>query len=648
MCGIVGVVRPGVGRDWLQGTTRAMSDALFHRGPDADGVWVDAEASIGLGHRRLSILDLSALGVQPMHSTSGRYVITYNGEVYNFVELTRELARHGYQFRGGSDTEVMLAAFDAWGIEAAVRRFVGMFAFAVWDTEQRVLTLVRDRLGVKPLYWARSGGLFLFGSELKALLACAEWRPEVDRDALAAYARWNYVPSPLCILCGAQKLEPGCILTLRSGADPQITRYWSARAVAAEGVRDRIELSDAEAEQQLDALLRDSVARRMIADVPLGAFLSGGIDSSTVVALMQAQSSRRVRTYSIGFADGDYNEAPHAKRVAAHIGTDHTELYVGPSEALAIIPDLSKYYDEPFADSSQINMVLVSAMTRKHVTVALSGDGGDELFAGYTRYHWAEMVRRFQVVPFGLRRAAAGMIDLPSRSVMEGVARLLPGRWRPQRVAERAGKFAGFLRERDADGIYRRQHSHWHGPEALVRGGREPRGPAYDTSLTADVPSFVERMQLLDTMTYLPDDILTKVDRASMAVSLEAREPLLDHRLVEFSWRLPFRMKVRDGVDKWLLRNVLYRYVPRSLVERPKMGFGLPIGRWLRGPLRDWAEALLAEERLRAAGYFDERHVRTAWSNFLSGRDANQEALWGVLMFEAWRDRFGARVAAAA
>lgn len=616
-----------------------MTAVLRHRGPDGDGLWTDAPAGVAFGHRRLSILDLSPLGAQPMHSQSGRFVVTFNGEIYNFGDLRKELEQRGARFRGGSDTEVLLAACESWGIEAAVCKFVGMFAFALWDREKRELTLVRDRIGVKPLYWAAFGSLFLFGSELKALLACPGWQPEIDRDALAAYVRWNYVPSPWSIFSGVAKLAPGCLLTLRAGGAPEIRRYWDLRAIAADAARHPIDLPDAEAEQQLESLLRDSVRQRMIADVPLGAFLSGGTDSSLVVALMQAQSQRRVRTYTIGFHDPEFDEATHAANVARHIGTEHTELYVGPEQALAAIPRLPEYYDEPFADSSQVNMLLVSQMTRQHVTVALSGDGGDELFAGYTRYHWAEMTRRrFHGMPPVVRGLLAAVIEAPTARGWETIARAVPPKRRPQRVGERAMKLAAFLREADADGIYRRQHTQWPYPQRIVPGGREKRGLAFDATLASDMPDFLSRMQLLDALTYLPDDIMTKVDRASMAVSLEAREPLLDHRLVEFSWRLPRHMKVRDGVDKWLLRRILHRYVPRTLLERPKMGFSIPIGRWLRGPLREWADSLLGADRLR--GYFDPSPIRETWEAFLAGRNALQEPLWGILMFEAWRERY--------
>jgi len=616
-----------------------MSEALAHRGPDADGIWLDPQVGIALGHRRLSIIDLSPTGAQPMRSASGRYVISYNGEVYNHRALGKELQQTGSSFQGTSDTEVILAAIETWGLEAALARFIGMFAFALWDTAEQELNLVRDRLGIKPLYWAQEGSLFLFGSELKALTACEAWSPEIDRDALAAYARWNYVPSPHCIYRGAAKLAPGTWLRVRAGEKPRIQPFWDFRAVANDAMNTPFEGSESDAEAELERLLKDAVRQRLMSDVPLGAFLSGGTDSSLVVALMQSESSSKARSFSIGFHEAEYNEAGHAKMVADHLGTDHTELFVGSEEALAVIPNLPTYYDEPFADSSQVPTYLVSHMTRKHVTVALSGDGGDELFAGYTRYHWAEMVRRrFLGLPGGVRHGLAAAIDLPPRKFWELAARILPQDRRPQRVGERASKLAGFLREPDADAIYRRQHTHWEDPERAVIGGTEPKGVPFDASLAASIPDFVQRMQFLDTVTYLPDDILTKVDRASMAVGLEARVPLLDHRVVEFVWRLPQSMKVRNGTDKWLLRKILDRYVPREMMDRPKMGFGAPVGKWLRGPLRNWAETLLSRKRLTEAGYFEPNIVRAAWKGMLSGRNTAQEPLWGVLMFEAWRE----------
>ena len=639
MCGLAGFIDPSCrgGEQGLAAMARSMADVLRHRGPDDDGIWVDADAGIALGHRRLSIIDTSSQGHQPMVSRDGRYVIAYNGEVYNFQDLCRELAGPGCGFRGHSDTEVILEACAAWGVRRAVERFIGMFAFALWDREDRVLTLVRDRLGIKPLYWGRFGDLFLFGSELKALRAHPGWQPEIDRDALAAYMRYSYVPAPHTIYRNVFKLEPGKILTLRPGQPPEIDAYWDMRAVARKGVADPLAISDGEALEQLENVLGDAVKRRLVADVPLGALLSGGIDSSTVVALMQARSNRPIKTFTIGFPEERYNEAQHAKAVAAHLGTEHTELYVEPGHAAEVIPRLPEWFDEPFADSSQIPTYLVSELTCDHVTVALSGDGGDEVFAGYNRYFWGRRIWRgiAWAPPMG-RRTGARALRAVSPGAWDRLFDLVPGRLRPRMAGDKMHKLADVLAQGTPDGLYRRLVTHWDEPDTLVRGAREPKGPVWDEALAAELPDFVSRMQFLDTVTYLPDDILTKVDRASMAVSLEVRVPILDHRVVEFVWRLPPGMKVRNGTAKWLLRRLLHRYVPEHLIERPKMGFGIPIDDWLRGPLRDWAETLLAEDRLRREGYFDPAPIRQKWIEHLSNKRNWQYHLWDVLMFQAW------------
>jgi asparagine synthase (glutamine-hydrolysing) len=635
MCGIAGLLNPGLRVAELAAATERMGQTLRHRGPDGDGHWLDEAAGLGLAHRRLAIVDLSATGAQPMSSASGRYVIAYNGEIYNFRELRAELTLAGALFRGGSDTEVMLAAIESWGLAAAVKRLAGMFAFALWDRESRTLSLVRDRLGIKPLYWSQLGGRFLFGSELTALRAAPGWRAEIDRNSLAAYLRWNYIPAPQSIYAGVHKLEPGCILTMAAGQTPRIEHYWQARQVVRDAITARASLNDDEALTGLDDLLRRAVASHMISDVPLGAFLSGGIDSSLVVALMQAQSQRPVKTFSIGFQETGYSEAVYAAKVARHLKTEHTELYVDPRHAREIIPRLGAIYDEPFADSSQLPTYLVSEMTRAHVTVALSGDGGDELFAGYSRYQWADVLwRRFGNLPLGLRRAIASTLSKMPAATWSAAAWLLPTRLSAGRLDDRVEKFAHYISQPDANGIYRAQHSHW--PSNLARQGSEPKGVSWDPSLARDIPDFIERMQFMDMVQYLPDDVLTKVDRASMAVSLEARVPLLDHRVVEFAWRLPIQMKRRDGTAKWALRQMLYNYVPRELIDRPKMGFGAPIAGWLRGPLRDWAEALLESNRLAKEGFFTAVPITKSWQAFLAGDDRFREPLWGILMFQSW------------
>lgn len=639
MCGLAGIFDRSCSTpaEALERRADAMQRVLAHRGPDDHGVWTDPACGVALAHRRLAIIDLAPSGHQPMLSADGRFVIAYNGEVYNYKAIAKELVAAGRPVSGGSDTAVLLEACALWGVERALAKCIGMFAFALWDRETRTLTLARDRLGIKPLYWGRFGELFLFGSELKALRVHGGWPEEIDQGALLAYFRHGYVPAPYSIFEGVHKLEPGHVLTIGPDGEPVSRQYWDLRRFAREGAADPFTGTYEEARDQLEALLLDSVGQRLVSDVPLGAFLSGGVDSSAVVALMQAKSDRPVRSFSIGFNEQAYNEAIHAKAVAAHIGTDHTELYVTPQQALDIIPELPRWYDEPFADSSQIPTLLLSRLTRDHVTVSLSGDGGDEVFAGYNRYFWAERIRRsVGWMPRPLRAAlAAGLTAVPPGG-WNALAGVLPRRLVPPQVGDKAHKVAAILNAGDMDAVYRRLVSQWAKPERLMPGVVEPRGVLWNGALIGDRPDAMGRMQLADMMTYLPDDILTKVDRASMAVALEARVPLLDHRVVEFAWRLPRAFLVRDGQGKAILRDVLYKYVPRALIERPKMGFGVPIDAWLRGPLRDWAEDLLDERRLREGGLLDPAPVRKAWQDHLSGMN-HQYALWTVLMFESWR-----------
>lgn len=649
MCGIAGylTVPRQKSCDELRVTVLRMADTLRLRGPDDGGAWVDADAGIALGHRRLSIIDLSVEGHQPMHSSCGRYVITFNGEIYNYQDIRHELEQesqgHAIPWRGHSDTEVALAAISRWGIEAAVKRFVGMFAFALWDRIERVLYLVRDRLGEKPLYYGQMGRSILFGSELKALRAHPDFKGEINRDALALYLRHNCIPAPYSIYRGIYKLPPGTMLAI-SGRDaslPDPVQYWSAREAAEQGVAEPFVGSAEEAAVMLDGLLRDAVGLQMVADVPLGVFLSGGIDSSTVVALMQAQSKRRVKTFTIGFNEAGYNEALYAKAVAAHLGTEHTELYVTPTEAMAVIPKLSAMYDEPFADSSQIPTFLVSELARRSVTVSLSGDGGDELFAGYNRYFLGQSIwKRVGWMPQFLRATAAAALTAVSPQSWDrvfGAAKsLLPSKLKQSTPGDKIHKLAEVLAVESPEAMYRGLASHWKDPASVVLGASEPLTALTDRRLWSNLPDFTQRMMCLDTVTYLPDDILVKVDRASMGVSLEARIPFLDHRVVEFAWRLPLSMKVRDGQGKWLLRQVLYQYVPKELIERPKTGFGVPIDAWLRGSLREWAEALLGESRLRREGYFRPEPIRQKWREHLSGERNWQYHLWDVLMFQVW------------
>ncbi len=647
MCGIVGFL--GGHASWSSDAEQVlvrMSTTLAHRGPDGSGHWIpSAGPRVGLGHRRLAILDLSDAGRQPMASGSGRYVVTFNGEVYNFAELRTELEGLGHRFRGHSDTEVMLAAFEQWGVERACTRLNGMFAFAVWDSSEQLLTLARDRLGKKPLYFLNHEGLLLFASELKAFKVVPGVRLEVDRNALALYLRHNYVPAPLTIYAGAEKLEPGTTATfrVRDGAVQRCggSRYWDGGRTLLESRGSRRDMREADALDALESLLLDAVRLRMVADVPLGAFLSGGIDSSLVVALMQRASSRPVRTFTIGFEQTGYDEAVHAAAVARHLGTDHTEVYLTGADALAVVPRLPMIFDEPFADSSQIPTLLVSQVARQHVTVALSGDGGDESFLGYSRYTWARnLLESLQWAPAPLRRGFGRTLQaIPSGAwdALAGSIRpFLPARFRYSAPGDRVHKLAGLLTASGNRDLYRAFITHWPDPPALVKRGREPFSVLERMVPTRNNDEFVEEMARLDLLTYLPDDILVKVDRASMAVSLEVRAPLLDYRVVEFGGRMPFGLRMRDGNGKWLLRALLHRFVPRELVERPKMGFGVPLDAWLRGPLRHWAEELLDEARLRREGYFEPEPIRRAWREHLSGRAQRQYLLWDVLMFQSW------------
>jgi asparagine synthase (glutamine-hydrolysing) len=645
MCGIAGFIggRFDHGGQGARAVLARMTGAIAYRGPDSAGAWLEPEHRLALGHRRLAILDLSTAGEQPMTSRSGRFVTVYNGEIYNHLELRERLSG---PWRGHSDTETLLAAIEAWGVGEALKQCAGMFALALWDREEKRLILARDRLGEKPLYygWQSDGAeaAFLFGSELKAIAAHPAFRREIDREALTLFARFNYVPAPHSIYAGIAKLPPGSFLTLRSGEKtPAVTAYWSAAEVAASGASAPLDVGPEEATDALERVLSKAVSQQMISDVPLGAFLSGGVDSSTVVALMQAQSSRPVKSFSIGFHESDYNEAEHAGAVARHLGTDHTELYVRPEDALAVIPSLPSIYDEPFADASQVPTLLVSRLARREVTVALSGDGGDELFAGYNRYRLAaHNWNRISKVPRPLRRAAARGLSALSpeqwNKVAGVLAPILPSALRLAGPGEKVHKAARGLASGSADELYQGLVSSWPDPGGIVIGGSEPPTLGPETLGRLGGLGTCERMMALDMLTYLPDDILAKVDRAAMSVSLETRVPLLDHRVVEFAWRLPLDLKLRGGESKWVLRQLLYRHVPRALIERPKMGFGIPIGAWLRGPLKDWAEALISEGRLAGEGYFRPGPIRAAWDAHQSGRANMQYPLWAILMFQSW------------
>lgn len=612
---------------------------LAHRGPDDEGVWAKAADGIGLGHRRLAIVDLSADGHQPMVSARGRYVITYNGEVYNFAELRRELESGGERFRGHCDTEVLLCAIERWGIPAALRRLNGMFAFAVWDRHERRLTLARDRVGEKPLYYGWAGQRFLFGSELKALRVHPDFSPTLDRGALAQYMRFGYVPAPASIFEGVSKLLPGTYLTV--AADDRLQRpvpYWSlAEAAASDSGAGH---SDADRLEALGELLADAVRIRMRADVPLGAFLSGGVDSSLVVAMMSEASCAPVRTFTIGFEDREYDESAASAEVAGLLGTDHTNVTVSAADTRAVIPDLPSIYDEPFGDSSQIPTAILSRLTRSGVTVSMSGDGGDEVFGGYNRYTWAApawaTIRR---IPPRLRLPVARALRSvpPARwdSAFRRARPLVPARFHVRTPGTKLQKFGDILPARDVTAMYEVLVSHWQADSQLVLGAGTPRLAQWDEGPLTQLGA-IERMMYIDTVTELPDDMLVKVDRATMSVGLEARVPLLDHRVIEAAWSLPSAMRVRGGEGKWALRELLRRRLPPEVVDRPKAGFGVPLHNWLRGPLREWAEDLLAERTLRQQGYLSPGVVRRVWAEHLTGRWDRQYPLWDVLMFQAW------------
>jgi asparagine synthase (glutamine-hydrolysing) len=637
MCGIVGF--------WGAGADRArveqMAARIAHRGPDDHGSWVDPQAGIALGHRRLAILDLSPAGAQPMLSPCGDYVVDYNGEIYNHLDIRDELERAGRapQWRGHSDTETLAAALSAWGVRGTLERLNGMFALAIWRRSARTLTLARDRMGEKPLYYGQCGATLFFGSELKAFGPHPDFRPQIDRNSLAAYLRFNYVPAPHSIYLGISKLLPAHWVEIRDPTKPlpDTAAYWDI-GVAARGGLNARNNQGPDIEEQMEGLLRESVRLRMAADVPLGAFLSGGIDSSLIAALMQAQSTSAVRTFTIGFEEPGYNEADHARAVAAHLGTDHTEMTVTAADTLDLVPQLSTIWDEPFADSSQIPTFLLSKLTRQHVTVSLSGDGGDELFGGYNRY--VDGLRAWRLLsrlPLKSRRIIANVMARypgPISAIANGI---LPANLRVMHLADRLPKLAEVIRVASEQDYYRNLVSQWREPDKVVLGAHEPGSEAF-AEFCAPGATMIDRMMLTDMQTYLPDDILVKVDRASMAVSLEARVPFLDHRVVEAAWRLPPEWKMRENKGKRILRSLLDKYVPRALTDRPKMGFGVPIEHWLGGPLRAWAEDLLSEERLRRQGFFDPAPILALWEEHKHGARRWHHQLWVVLMFQAWLD----------
>ena len=648
MCGIAGVIdfTRSTSRDVLVRAATDMATALQHRGPDSSGVWVDEEVGVALGHRRLSIIDLSAAGHQPMLSRDGNLVLIYNGLVYNFVELRTELEAVGRHFEGRSDTEVILAAIAEWGLDAAVSRFIGMFAFVLWDRRRRQLHLVRDRLGIKPLYYGRLGSnadsnLFGFGSELKAFRAHTAFDQPINRDALTLFMQRNCIPAPHSIYRGIYKLPPGhaLSLSLEDRDIPESKPYWTLRDAVENGTRDPFHGTEQEATDELEALLRDAIRRRLVADVPVGVFLSGGIDSSVVTALIAAESAQPVKSFTIGFGDGAYDEAAHAAQVARHLGTDHHELYITPADALAAVPKLATIYDEPFADSSQLPTFLVSQLARREVTVTLSGDGGDEMFGGYNRYLWNRRIAaRTKHWPAWLRHLGGRTLTALSPTRWDSLMSHMPGALQQRNPGDKLHKLAAILEANGLEDMYARQVTHWPDAASLVVDGSLPPTAATDRGNWAEVNDFVDQMMYLDGISYLPDDILTKVDRAAMAVALEARVPILDHRVVALAWRLPQSTKLRNGTGKLPLRRILERHVPSELIDRPKMGFAIPLHDWFRGSLRDWMESLIDERRLADEGFFNPKPIRAAWADHLSGRRNRQYELWDVAMFQAWHE----------
>lgn len=649
MCGITGFWQVNhFSAENAHAVAMSMAEQIAYRGPDDYGIWLDKSAGLALAHRRLSIVDLSPAGHQPMPSASDRYVIVFNGEVYNHGEMREELDKLSENaWRGHSDTETLLAGFEAWGVEETLKRAVGMFAIALWDRKENMLTLARDRIGEKPLYYGFQNDTFVFGSELKALKAHPDFVGEIDRDVISLYLRHCYIPAPYSIYKGIKKLLPGTYLQLPlAGAGMDVLRtmlpraYWSLQQVTEHGMANPFAGSTEEAVSALDAQLRQSIGLQMMADVPLGAFLSGGIDSSAVVSLMQAQSDRPVKTFTIGFDEQGFNEAEYAKAVAQHLGTEHHELYVPSSQAREVIPSLGRMYDEPFADSSQIPTFLVAQMAKSHVTVSLSGDAGDELFCGYNRYMLSDKWQKFAGIPFPIRRLVGQAVNAVPAPVWNRVFKQA-GKLRslPMNMTDKLGKFAYRLETVDAaDDLYYSLVSESDDPARIVLGSREPASWLTEVGLGLPFADNKLHMMFMDAMTYLPDDILVKVDRAAMYNSLETRVPFLDHRVVELASTIPMSLKCRDGKSKWILREVLYKYVPRELIERPKAGFGIPLGEWLRGPLRSWAEDLLDAHRLYREGYFDVQYIRELWYAHLDGKCNNQTLLWNILMFQTWLD----------
>lgn len=649
MCGIAGFFSPRLDAGIARSVAKRMADAIAHRGPDSEGVWLDRACGIAIAHRRLAIIDISANGAQPMISHGGRFVVAFNGEIYNFRQVRERLdAKRQIQWKGTSDTEVLLEAIHEWGLSGALRQCVGMFALCLWDRQERRLSFARDRFGEKPLSVATMGGSIIFGSELSALRRHPDWKSNLSLDSIASYLRLSYVPSPYSVFENVRRVAPGTVLSTviddACNAGPFLEEpYWSV-AEDIEPVRSsRNDISANDAVTQVEAALLETVDRQMISDVPLGAFLSGGIDSSVVVAMMSARAGNRVKSFTVGFHEGGYNEADDARLVAKHFGTEHHELYIPAKEAIETIPRLSTKYDEPFADSSQLPTLLVSEFARGHVTVALTGDGGDELFSGYNRYSWAPAIwNRLQYFPIGWRQLIARTMNAISPRIWESGyglgAAFMPASRRQRNVGDKMHKLAATIQTASPRELYTFLISLWTEPEQLLTGGHEHKCRALSAAFNPASEDYVSWMMKTDAATYLPDDILVKVDRASMSVGLEARAPFLDHELVQLVWRLPQKFRTMDGRGKWLLRQVLYKHIPREMVDRPKAGFAIPLDIWLRGPLRKWADSILVPSRLESRGILRSAPVMTKWKEHLSGQRNWQYQIWAVLMLQTWLD----------
>lgn len=636
MCGLTGFwgYQSSYSKQHLKAIVSKMSSNIQSRGPDSSGVWVDENKQLAIGHQRLSIIDLSLAGHQPMCSRTGNSVIAYNGEVYNANDIRDELVKEGVQFKGYSDTEVVVEACEIWGVTKAVKKLIGMFAFALWDVRSETLVLVRDRLGIKPLYWGNINHTVFFGSQLKSFYPHPKFEPAICKMALSKFLQFNYIPAPYSIFDKIYKVNPGTILRFTKYGEKHEEVYWQLSDYAGLEKDDR---DESDIILATESLMKDSISKRMISDVPLGAFLSGGIDSSVVVALMQSQASMPVKTFSIGFSESDYNEAHYAKRVAKHLGTEHHEWYVTSKEAQDVIPKIPDIFDEPFADMSQIPTYLVSKLAREHVAVSLSGDGGDELFSGYNRYKFVEQVwDKIGKAPYPFREIGKRSLTMLPPKHWDRLSYLLPKKIKPKRFGDKIHKFAKLMSSRDIFEYYEKCISFWQPSEQIVSNFLCDDESVWSKYSVPSNLNYIEKMQLLDTYTYLPDDILAKVDRASMAVGLEARVPLLDHRLVEAAWKTPFNLKMRKGQTKWILRKILEKYVPNELIDRPKMGFGVPVGDWLRGPLKEWAEQLLSKSAINDFGYLRAEGITEKWQSHLTGVENEQYSLWGVLMFHSW------------